>query len=58
MRGVKLPHYEVVGNALLKTLQDALGPDFTDELRDMWLEVYGMVTNTMKGDLHNDELGE
>ena len=28
-RGVKIPHFEVVGQALIKTLSDCLGPDFT-----------------------------
>ena len=49
-RGITAPHYEVVGGALLKTLKDALGNDFNDELKEAWLEVYVMITRVMKGE--------
>ena len=46
--GVKDAHYATVGNALLATLKEGLGDDFTDEVRDAWSEAYGLLANTMK----------
>lgn len=49
-RGIELAHYDVVGQALLKTLADALGDDFTLELKQYWTQLYGLVAKTMQGD--------
>src|SRR5262245_34925935 len=46
--GVKDTHYATVGNALLATLKEGLGDDFTDDVRDAWSEAYGLLANTMK----------
>lgn len=42
-------HYEPVGAALLWTLEQGLGPDFTPEVREAWTETYGLVAGLMKG---------
>src|SRR3954447_4434333 len=38
--GVKAEHYQPVGYALLWTLEQGLGSDFTPEVRDAWLAAY------------------
>ncbi|HVJ34020.1 MAG TPA: globin family protein [Terriglobia bacterium] len=45
--GVKPAHYDLVGAALLQTLEQGLGRDFTDETRAAWSTVYGLVARTM-----------
>lgn len=45
--GVKPEHYETVGAALLWTLEQGLGEDFTPPVRDAWAEVYGILAKTM-----------
>mmetsp|Transcript_15695 Transcript_15695/g.46822 ORF Transcript_15695/g.46822 Transcript_15695/m.46822 type:complete len:186 (-) Transcript_15695:67-624(-) len=47
--GVVPAHYEVVGEALIATLGDALGEKFTDDVKEAWLAVYGIVKTTMIG---------
>ena len=42
-------HYAPVGAALLWTLEQGLGPDFTPEVREDWTETYGLVAGLMKG---------
>ncbi len=46
--GVKEPHYDTVGSALVFTLQKGLGADFTDDVKAAWIEVYGILAATMK----------
>jgi len=46
--GTKPEHYDVVGAALLWTLEQGLGPDFTDETKAAWTEVYTTLAETMK----------
>ena len=47
--GVTDKHYEIVGEALLWTLEQGLGPDFTPSVRKAWTETYltiaGVMTN-------------
>lgn len=45
--GVKSSHYVTVGHALLWTLQQGLGDDYTPEVKDAWTEVYTLLSNTM-----------
>lgn len=45
--GVVPAHYDMVGNALLKTLSQGLGEAFTPEVERAWAEVYGVVAHTM-----------
>jgi hemoglobin-like flavoprotein len=46
--GVRDEHYDTVGAALLWTLEAGLGEGFTDEARDAWATVYGILADTMK----------
>ncbi len=46
--GVRDEHYDTVGTALLSTLQQGTGVAFTTEVREAWIEVYGVVSRTMK----------
>jgi hemoglobin-like flavoprotein len=45
---VEAAHYAPVGAALLWTLEQGLGPDFTPEVRAAWTETYGLVAGIMK----------
>jgi hemoglobin-like flavoprotein len=46
--GVKDEDYDTVGEALIWTLGQGLGDDFTDEVKDAWIATYTLVANTMK----------
>ena len=46
--GAKEEHYESVGAALLWTLRQSLGEEFTSEAEEAWAETYEMVATTMK----------
>jgi hemoglobin-like flavoprotein len=46
--GVKDEHYDTVGSALVWTLDQGLGDDFTPQTRDAWITVYGILSTTMK----------
>lgn len=46
--GVRDEHYDTVGTALLSTLQQGIGVAFTPEVRDAWIDTYGVISNTMK----------
>jgi hemoglobin-like flavoprotein len=52
--GVIPEHYTYVGNALLRTLKKGLGPDFTPELRDAWVEAFRTLANVMKQAAYGD----
>ncbi|HWN67143.1 MAG TPA: globin family protein [Haliangium sp.] len=41
-------HYDLVGQALLWTLREGLGDDFTPELESAWKRVYGFVAGVMR----------
>lgn len=45
--GVKKADYQTVGGALLKTLEQGLGADFTPELKEAWAAVYGVMAEVM-----------
>jgi hemoglobin-like flavoprotein len=45
--GVKAEHYQPVGDALLWTLEQGLGSDFTPEVRDAWLAAYATLSGAM-----------
>lgn len=45
--GVKPEHYDTVGDALLWTLAQGLGDDFTDDVRQAWADAYGLLSSTM-----------
>lgn len=46
--GVKGHHYHSVGAALLWTLGQGLGPDFTPEVEAAWSETYGLLATVMQ----------
>ncbi len=45
--GAKPEHYELVGKALLKTLQEGLAGEWNADLLDAWAAAYGMVSTAM-----------
>jgi len=46
--GVKDEHYDTVGAALLWTLEAGLGDAFTENVKESWATVYGLLADTMK----------
>src|SRR5262245_56189767 len=44
--GVKKEHYETVGAALLWTLEEGLGDQFTPRVKEAWTAVYTLVATT------------
>jgi hemoglobin-like flavoprotein len=46
--GVRTEHYATVGAALLWTLEQGLGPLFTDEVREAWTAAYGLLSDVMQ----------
>ena len=46
--GVKDEHYDTVGSALLWTLGAGLGDAFTEDTKEAWAAVYGLLADTMK----------
>lgn len=45
--GVTAEHYAPVGAALIWTLEQGLGDDFTPETRDAWLAAYTLLSGVM-----------
>jgi hemoglobin-like flavoprotein len=45
--GAQEAHYTVVGAALLDTLAQGLGEEFTPEVREAWAAVYGALAGVM-----------
>ncbi|HEV8284581.1 MAG TPA: globin domain-containing protein [Chitinophagaceae bacterium] len=45
--GVKPEHYKVVGKALLWTLQQGLGSDWTKEVEEAWTKCYTIMSDAM-----------
>ncbi len=45
--GVRPAHYKIVGDALLWTLQQGLGKDWTDEMADAWTKCYTLLSERM-----------
>ena len=48
--GVLPVHYDVVGQALLATLEGGLGAEWTAQVKAAWIAVYGVISTTMIGD--------
>ena len=46
--GVESPHYTTVAAALLWTLGQGLGSDFTEEVKDAWVETYQLLAGVMQ----------
>ncbi|GMH99379.1 hypothetical protein TrST_g8947 [Triparma strigata] len=49
--GVVTGHYDLVGNALIDTLKEALGEQWTEDVKGAWLVVWGLVRQTMDPDV-------
>ena len=49
--GVVTGHYNFVGNALIDTLKEALGEQWTEDVKGAWLVVWGFVRQTMDPDI-------
>jgi hemoglobin-like flavoprotein len=43
-------HYDVVGQALIKTLKTGLGKDFTPEVEAAWAKLWPIIATTMQGE--------
>ncbi|WP_454916578.1 globin family protein [Xanthobacter sediminis] len=50
--GVRPEHYALVGAALIWTLEQGLGDDFTPETRAAWLSAYTILSDTMIAAAH------
>lgn len=46
--GVKDSHYDTVGSALLWTLEQGLGKEFTPDVREAWTAAYTTLASVMK----------
>lgn len=46
--GVQDSHYAVVGQALIWTLAQGLGDQFTDEVRSAWVATYDLLSTVMR----------
>ncbi len=46
--GVLPSHYNIVGAALLKTLEQGLGEHFTPQVNAAWVQVYGLISQVMQ----------
>jgi len=44
---VEIAHYQIVGEALLWTIQQQLGDDYTPETGEAWTEAYRLISTTM-----------
>jgi hemoglobin-like flavoprotein len=40
-------HYDLVGQALLDTLEKALGDDFTAKTKEAWTDIYAIISEKM-----------
>lgn len=45
--GTRPEHYEVVGAALLKTLEQGLGEQWNDDLKEAWTLAFAMIAEAM-----------
>jgi hemoglobin-like flavoprotein len=51
--GVEENDYETVGKALIQTLEQGLGADFTPQVHEAWLATYQLLAETMKQAAHS-----
>lgn len=45
--GVEESHYDAVGASLIRTLEQGLGSEFTDEIKGAWVSAYGALSAAM-----------
>ena len=55
---VRDEHYSSVGKALIWTLEQGLGADFTPEVKEAWTTVYDVLADTMKNATARTEASE
>jgi hemoglobin-like flavoprotein len=55
--GITDAHYDLVGSALLWTLEQGLGPAWTPEVEEAWAEVYGLISAVMRGAAERERVG-
>jgi len=53
--GVTQAHYQTVGSALIWTLQQGLGTDFTLDVQDAWVAVYTLLVATATENAYSAE---
>lgn len=53
--GVKPQDYTPVGNALLYTLKQGLGDEFTPEVRQAWVDTFRLLATVMKKHAYPDQ---
>ena len=46
-RGVAIAHYDIVGQSVLKTLEQALGDELWEEVGPVWLRFFGELAKEM-----------
>ena len=46
--GVESAHFAVVGEALIWTLADGLGDQFTPEVKEAWLQTWATIVSVME----------
>lgn len=54
--GVKVSHYKVVGDALLWTLRQGLGKEWTPEMEEAWSTCYQLISDIMIGGSEKHEI--
>lgn len=52
--GVKKEDYTKVGEALLWTLEQFLGEDWTPEIKEAWVEVYALMSNAATSNAYSN----
>ena len=50
-RDIYPEHFTLVGNALVKTLEQGLGDKLTPELKEAWVSTYGIVADVMMSEM-------
>jgi len=57
--GAMREHYPLVGAALLKTFESYLGTDWTPEVKQAWIDAYGVIVDIMlEGANHAEEISK
>ncbi|TMW87271.1 non-symbiotic hemoglobin 2 [Solanum pennellii] len=51
-KGVADPHFEVVKEALLRTVKEAMGNKWKDEMKEAWSEAYDQLAAAIKAEMH------
>ncbi|KAJ8528500.1 hypothetical protein K7X08_022192 [Anisodus acutangulus] len=51
-KGVIDPHFEVVKEALLRTVEESMGEKWSDEMKEAWGEAYDQLAAAIKAEMH------